>query len=167
MPSLKSGQASSTSTPALRRLRAPFRQMAPTSGSILDKERLLLKATRRGATGDFVASTNGLSGGGLDHGSPVVRVASASSIRATSLTVRPIGPSTHNASNGGFAAGRGTRPTLGRRPTMPQKLAGMRKLPPRSFPEASQTMPAANAAAAPPEEPPADRPRSQGLRVAP
>ena len=51
--------------------------------------------------------------------------------------------------------------------TMPQKLAGMRRLPPRQLPFASHTSPAARAAAAPPEEPPALRLRSHGLRVAP
>ena len=56
---------------------------------------------------------------------------------------------------------------LGRMPTTPQKLAGLRNEPPMSEPCASQAMPVASAAAAPPEEPAAERDRSQGLRVAP
>ena len=56
---------------------------------------------------------------------------------------------------------------LGRMPTMPQKLAGLRSEPPMSEPCASQAVPVASAAAAPPEEPAAERDRSQGLRVAP
>ena len=56
---------------------------------------------------------------------------------------------------------------LGRIPTMPQKLAGLRSEPPMSEPWASHAMPEARAAAAPPEEPAAERDRSQGLRVAP
>ncbi len=56
---------------------------------------------------------------------------------------------------------------LGRMPTMPQKLAGLRKLPPMSEPCASQAVPVASATAAPPEEPAADRDVSQGLRVGP
>src|SRR5882757_6497232 len=60
-----------------------------------------------------------------------------------------------------------TRPMLGRRPTMPQKLAGLRSEPPMSEPWASQVMPVASATAAPPEEPAAERDRSQGLSVAP
>ena len=57
---------------------------------------------------------------------------------------------------------------LGRMPTMPQKLAGLRKEPPMSEPCASQAMPVASATAAPPEEPAAERfDVSQGLSVAP
>jgi hypothetical protein len=50
---------------------------------------------------------------------------------------------------------------------MPQKLAGIRSEPPRHEPLASQTSPAASAAAAPPDEPPAVRSKFQGLRVMP
>ena len=60
-----------------------------------------------------------------------------------------------------------TRPMLGRKPTMPQKLAGLRSEPPMSEPCASHAMPVASATAAPPEEPAAERDVSQGLRVAP
>ena len=56
---------------------------------------------------------------------------------------------------------------LGLNPTMPQKLAGLRKLPPMSEPCASHAVPVASATAAPPEEPAAERDVSQGLRVAP
>ena len=91
----------------------------------------------------------------------------ASSISAKSGTLRAIGPSTHRLSKAGRPSPRGTTPGLGRRPTTPQKLAGMRKDPPRHEPLASQTSCAASAAAAPPEDPPTVRPRSQGLRVTP
>ncbi|MNL38734.1 hypothetical protein D3C87_1609690 [compost metagenome] len=50
-------------------------------------------------------------------------------------------------------------------PTMPQKAAGWRMEPPVSLPVASGTMPAATAAAEPPDEPPGTVPTSQGLRV--
>ena len=60
-----------------------------------------------------------------------------------------------------------TRPMLGRIPTMPQKLAGLRSEPPMSVPWASQAIPVASATAAPPEEPAAEREMSQGLSVAP
>ncbi len=56
---------------------------------------------------------------------------------------------------------------LGLRPTRPQLAAGMRIEPPPSLACAIGTMPAATAAAEPPLEPPALRPRSQGLRVGP
>ena len=56
---------------------------------------------------------------------------------------------------------------LGRIPTTPQKLAGLRSEPPMSVPWASHAVPVASAAAAPPEEPAAERDRSHGLRVGP
>src|SRR5580658_2784643 len=52
-------------------------------------------------------------------------------------------------------------------PTTPQKAAGSRMEPPVSVPSAPKQRPAATAAAEPPEEPPAMRLRSQGLRVGP
>ena len=53
------------------------------------------------------------------------------------------------------------------RPTSPQQAAGIRIEPPPSLPWAIGTMPAATAAAAPPDEPPGVRSVSQGLRVGP
>jgi hypothetical protein len=96
-----------------------------------------------------------------------VNAAMASSISATSGTLRAIGPSTHRSSKAGKPSPRGTTPGLGRSPTIPQKLAGMRKDPPRQEPLASHTSPVASAAAAPPEEPPALRVKFHGLRVIP
>src|SRR5215472_14389219 len=61
----------------------------------------------------------------------------------------------------------GMRPRVGLRPNRPQHEAGMRMEPPLSHPCANGTTPAATAAAAPPLEPPAVRPRFHGLRVAP
>jgi hypothetical protein len=52
-------------------------------------------------------------------------------------------------------------------PTTPQKDAGCRIEPPVSLPSAAGTMPAATAAAEPPEEPPGVRATSQGLCVGP
>jgi hypothetical protein len=46
-------------------------------------------------------------------------------------------------------------------------LAGIRIEPPPSLACAALTIPAATAAAEPPDEPPDVRPRSQGLRVGP
>ena len=60
-----------------------------------------------------------------------------------------------------------TRPGEGRMPTTPQKLAGLRKEPPRSEPWASQAVPVARATAAPPDEPAAEREVFHGLRVRP
>ena len=50
---------------------------------------------------------------------------------------------------------------------MPQNAAGWRTEPPVSEPSAAGTMPAATAAALPPEEPPGTRAGSSGWRVAP
>ena len=52
---------------------------------------------------------------------------------------------------------------LGRMPTTPQKLAGLRSEPPMSEPWASQAVPVASATAAPPEEPAADRDSVPGI----
>src|SRR5436190_21060500 len=60
-----------------------------------------------------------------------------------------------------------TRPVLGFSPTRPQHEAGIRIEPPRSLPSQSATMPAATAAALPPEEPPAESAGLRGLRVGP
>ena len=59
------------------------------------------------------------------------------------------------------------RPRAGLSPTSPQQAAGIRIEPPPSLPWATGTMPAATAAAEPPEEPPGVRSRSHGLRVGP
>src|SRR5690606_24341486 len=50
------------------------------------------------------------------------------------------------------------RPCVGRKPKIPQKLAGVRTEPPVSDPRAKSTRPAATAAADPAEEPPGTRP---------
>ena len=55
------------------------------------------------------------------------------------------------------------RPRVGLSPTNPQHDAGIRIEPPPSEPCATGTRPAATAAAAPPEEPPAIRVRSHGV----
>ena len=59
------------------------------------------------------------------------------------------------------------RPYVGFTPTMPQNAAGWRTEPPVSEPNAIGTMPAATAAAEPPDEPPGTRVRSMGLRAGP
>src|SRR6202035_5823491 len=68
---------------------------------------------------------------------------------------------------GGVGPPAGTRPKDGLSPESPQSAEGIRMDPPPSEPVASGTMPAAIAAAEPPEEPPAECSRSQGLRVRP
>ena len=60
-----------------------------------------------------------------------------------------------------------TRARVGLSPNSPQHDAGMRIEPPPSLALAAGTMPAATAAAEPPEEPPGVRAGSQGLRLGP
>ncbi len=61
----------------------------------------------------------------------------------------------------------GTTPVPGLMVTRPQLAAGMRREPMPSLPRAIGTMPAATAAALPPDEPPAVREVSHGLRAVP
>lgn len=83
---------------------------------------------------------------------------------AASATVRVMGPTWLTVPKG--EAGQvGTRPKVGFMPTMPVKPAGIRIEPPPSEPWCSAPMPRAAATAAPPEEPPAVRLVSQGLRA--
>src|SRR5262245_54233299 len=60
-----------------------------------------------------------------------------------------------------------TLPRDGLRPTNPHMAEGIRIDPPPSVPWPAGTMPAATAAAVPPEEPPALRDSAYGLRVGP
>src|SRR5438552_15330517 len=60
---------------------------------------------------------------------------------------------------------RGLRARLGFNPNTPDAEAGMRIEPPPSLACATGRMRAATATAAPPDEPPAERSRFQGLRV--
>ncbi len=59
------------------------------------------------------------------------------------------------------------RPRCGLSPTSPLHAAGIRVDPPPSLAWANGTIPAATAAAEPPDDPPGVRVRSHGLRVAP
>src|SRR5699024_5576041 len=86
--------------------------------------------------------------------------------RAASSTVRVMGPACASGPNG-LAGYIGIRPWVGLNPTIPQNAAGIRMLPPPSVPTAHGPIPAATAAAAPPEEPPAVKRGSTGLRVMP
>ena len=62
-------------------------------------------------------------------------------------------------------SGCGTRPRVAFSPTRPQNDAGMRVEPPPSEDMLTGVMPAATAAADPPDEPPAVRCKFHGLRV--
>src|SRR5215213_11227497 len=122
---------------------------------------------RFGLLPERTADRNEFGSTGNDKGSPGCSPLMASSSRARSSTLRAIGPWTPRLRSTAAAIVCATRPMLGRNPTMPQKLAGLRKLPPMSDPWASHAVPVASATAAPPEEPAAERDVSQGLSVAP
>ncbi len=89
------------------------------------------------------------------RGSPRCPRPCASARRRSRAATRRVRAPPRSARAGGF------------RPTRPQHAAGIRIEPPPSLPCATGTMPAATAAAAPPEEPPGVRSRSHGLRVGP
>src|SRR6266540_4487689 len=67
----------------------------------------------------------------------------------------------------GISPANETRCSVGFRPNTPQKWAGMRIEPDRSVPISNGVIPEANAAAAPPLEPPGVRSIFQGLLVRP
>src|ERR1700755_1144025 len=100
---------------------------------------------------------------GSDSGSAGLSPLMASSSNARSSILRAIGPCTVRLRSILAVGVCATRPILGRIPTMPQKLAGLRSEPPMSVPCASQAVPLASAAADPPEEPDAERAGFQGL----
>src|SRR5262245_50064941 len=94
---------------------------------------------------------------GIDKGSPCSAPIIASNSSARSATLRAIGPSTPSVASILLNTETATRPGEGRMPTTPQKLAGLRNEPPISEPCATHAMPVASAAAAPPDDPAADR----------
>src|ERR1700731_5326552 len=122
---------------------------------------------RLGPLPERAAERNDDGSEGKESGSAGCSPLMASSKSARSSTLRAIGPCTVRLRSILAAGVCATRPILGRRPTMPQKLAGLRSEPPMSEPCASHAMPVASATAAPPDEPAAERLMSQGLRVAP
>ncbi len=102
------------------------------------------------------------------YGSPGIGPWIWSRSSAASRTLRVIPPSIvapiHDSPTSGPWL---TRPRLGLRPTRPHSAAGMRIDPPPSLPWARGTIPAATAAADPPEDPPEEWSRFHGLRVGP
>src|SRR5580693_8865843 len=91
----------------------------------------------------------------------------ASRSAALSRTERVIACRTLKPPISSPAGARDARPRLGLRPKSPQHEAGMRIEPAPSPPLAAGTMPAATAAAEPPDDPPTVRSRAHGLRVGP
>src|ERR1700733_15452885 len=91
-----------------------------------------------------------------------------SSAATTSAMRRAIGPLVDRYGHAGACSPpMGTRPSDAFIPESPQHAAGIRIEPPPSEPVASGTMPAAMAAALPPEDPPGGCSRLHGLSVGP
>lgn len=84
-------------------------------------------------------------------------------MRAASVTVVVSGPAVARVAYQSLLGHLGISPLDGLNPTTPQCAAGMRTEPAPSPPCARGPSPAATAAAAPPEEPPGVRVRSQGF----
>ena len=110
---------------------------------------------------------NGKAGFGGPSGVSGPSPASTSSASAVSSTVRVSTPSVPKPANSASSGPSGTRNRDGLSPTTPQQDAGMRIEPPASLPWAIASMPAATAAALPPEEPPVISDGSHGLRHGP
>jgi len=91
----------------------------------------------------------------------------ASSARAAVATSGASGPRVSWVRLSGITPSMSTLPRVGLKPTTPQKAAGIRIEPPVSEPTAQSHMPVATATADPPEEPPATRSGSRGLRTGP
>src|SRR5690606_19526187 len=105
-------------------------------------------------------------GSGAQVGSPTRWPASTSSIAAASETVRARVPAVERPTGSPYVGAPLIRPRDGLSPTRPQQEAGIRIEPPPSEPCATGTSPAATAAAAPPEDPPAVRLWSHGVTAA-
>ena len=161
------GTASTTSQPA-----AASASAARSTPSIAEGCRSIpgtsrTTAARRGASGPS-------SGTVTDRGSRGSRPWSTPRAVRRSATDRAIGPSVSITwdESGGFwscskALNDGRRPWLGLRDVIPQQKAGFRTDPPMSLPRPSGDMPVAIADPSPPDDPPAQRPGCQGLRVRP
>ena len=93
--------------------------------------------------------------------------ASTESISAASATVVASAPFSLRPYQSVAPRSHGTTPVPGLMPTRPVHDAGIRIEPIPSLPWAIGTMPAATAAAEPPEDPPGVRPCAHGLRVTP
>src|SRR2546430_16634967 len=118
---------------------------------------------RFGLLPERAAERNEAGSAGNDSGSAGCSPLMASSSSARSSILRAIGPCTVRLRSILATGVCATRPMLGRIPTTPQKLAGLRSEPPMSVPCASHAVPVASATAAPPQEPAAHRDRAHGL----
>ncbi len=101
------------------------------------------------------------------RGSGTARPESTDQSRATSATLRPIGPTVSSDGQSGKTPSSGRSPQRGFSPTVPQAADGSRIEHPVSVPIARSTSPAASAAALPDDEPPVVFPGWSGLWTVP
>src|SRR5690348_13989139 len=87
----------------------------------------------------------------------------ACSTSIASSTVRVIGPSLSSDQHSVMAPVRATRPNVGRKPVIPQRIAGATILPPVPLPIENPTRPADVAAPGPALDPDAPSPSNQGF----
>ena len=113
----------------------------------------------RATSGNVPISTGGGSSGVTAAGPSAM----ACRIAAQSATVRAIGPGWSSEGAIGMIPSSGIRPCVGLIADVPQQADGIRSDPHVSLPRAAGVIRAASAAALPPLDPPATRPRSCGL----
>src|SRR6478672_6216623 len=135
------------------------------SGSTGTPPRFRHHATRAPFTFESSAAANRAGSSESESGLAALAPAMTLRNRATSATLRAIGPLVESGDQ--VDESDGTRPGVGRKPTTLQNAAGLRSEPPVSLPVAIGDIPHASATAAPPLLPPHVLPRSYGLRVAP
>src|SRR5260370_40575842 len=119
------------------------------------------------AAPDWMAVSNDSVGWGSDVGSVRVGPAMTSRQRAASRTDRTMGPGTDVIEKECGPGPDPVNPYVVFMPGSPQYEEGMRMEPPPSLPVQAGNIPAARAAADPPDEPPGVRLGAPGLRVTP
>jgi len=150
------GTGSSTSC-----TRAPRSSSAAASaGARASRSPVAPAGLRRGGAASRPARSPAIPGSGTGPPYMTAWASAQSATRANGPTVSKLGHSGKTPSSGAV-------PTRGLSPTTPQHAAGMRTEPPVSVPSASETKPAATAAALPLLEPPVMRPGSRGLCASP
>ena len=164
---VKSGAASSIVQPSASNTPRCFSMVDVTLGSKGRPPMSMLHAIRVPGKSRSKVSLKISPGWVLAAGDRGSGPAMALSMSAASCTVRAMGPCTDRYDHGELFGHVGTLPSDGRKPTMLQKFAGLRREPPISLPSARGTMPHARETAAPPLLPPHVLVRSYGFSVRP
>ena len=157
-----------TSTPESTRRPSAVSHAVATSPSTSENPRSPDHPTTPGRCGSVTAAKNDASGLGSEARSVGSGPITASRAAATSWIDRAMGPLELSSSQPGASRPPlGTRPREAFIPDRPHAAEGIRIEPPPSDPVAMGTMPAAMAAAEPPEDPPGEWSRFHGFLVSP